>query len=75
MENKIKKLGYGVSIHYNEYSKTFEVYKLGTYYPGNKPDSSSKLSSNKKLSDAIDDYLKVKKTNNWFEKILNFLNF
>jgi hypothetical protein len=35
MEGLIKKLGYGVGIHYNEYTKMFQIYKLGTWYPGN----------------------------------------
>jgi hypothetical protein len=33
VEKKLKKLGYGVAIHFNNYQKIFEVYKLGTYYP------------------------------------------
>lgn len=33
MKERIKKLGYGVAIHFNEYRKIFEVYKIGTYTP------------------------------------------
>jgi hypothetical protein len=32
-QKELKKLGYGVAIHFNDYQKIFEVYKLGTYYP------------------------------------------
>lgn len=32
-QKELKKLGYGVAIHFNNYQKIFEVYKLGTYYP------------------------------------------
>ncbi len=33
--DKLKKLGYGVSIHFNEYQKVFEVYRIGSYHPSN----------------------------------------
>jgi hypothetical protein len=58
MKKIIKKLGYGVAIHFNEYSKNFEVYRIGEYNPGNgyKPDS--KVSVNKKLKKAIKTYKK-----------------
>jgi len=32
-QKELKKLGYGVAIHFNSYQKIFEVYRLGTYYP------------------------------------------
>ena len=35
-QGKVKELGYGVSIHYNEYTSKFEVYKIGTYFPSDK---------------------------------------
>ena len=32
-QKKLKKLGYGVAIHFNEYRGIFEVYQIGTYNP------------------------------------------
>jgi hypothetical protein len=32
-QKDLKKLGYGVAIHFNDYRKIFEVYQLGTYHP------------------------------------------
>jgi len=52
---KIKKLGYGVAIHYNEYQDIFEVYKIGTYHPGS-PDMNKEnqvVCRDKKLKRAI----------------------
>lgn len=61
MKKKIKRLGYGVAIHYNEYQEVFEVYKIGTYYPGS-PDinrGSQMVCRDKKLKKAVKGYLKT----------------
>jgi hypothetical protein len=58
MKKLLKKLGYGVATHYNEYTKKFEVYKLGTYHPGNGTTDGSKLVQDKSLKKAIKKYLK-----------------
>ena len=54
----IQKLGYGVGIHFNEYNKKFEVYQLGTYYPGNGISDNSKLIQDKSLKKALKKYHK-----------------
>ena len=58
MKRLLTKLGYGVATHYNEYTKKFEVYQLGTYYPGNGITDDSKLIQNKSLKKAIKKYIK-----------------
>lgn len=58
MKNKIKKLGYGVAIHYNEYSKTFELYQIGSYHPGNGKQEGTKHTVSKSLKKAIKKYRK-----------------
>jgi hypothetical protein len=60
MNKKLKKLGYGVVIHYNEYTKLFEVYRLGTYYPGDPTINKDNqiVVKNKKLKKAIKEYRK-----------------
>ena len=64
MEKSIKKLGYGVAVHYNEFQNKFEVYRIGTYSPGTLPDESSKLISNKDLDIAINEYIRKYMTKN-----------
>lgn len=58
MKKILKKLGYGVATHYNEYTKKFEVYQLGTYYPGNGITDTAKLIQDKSLKKAVKKYLK-----------------
>jgi hypothetical protein len=58
MKKQIKKLGYGIAIHFNEYTKKFEVYKLGSYYPGNGIKEDSVFISNKSLKKAVKKYHK-----------------
>jgi hypothetical protein len=58
MRKLIKKLGYGVAIHFNEYSKKFEVYKIGSYLPGNGISPDSIFVANKSLKKAIKEYQK-----------------
>lgn len=58
MTKKIKKLGYGVGIHFNEFSKLFEVYKLGSFYPGSPASNTSKLVRNKSLKKAVKKFKK-----------------
>jgi hypothetical protein len=58
MRKLIKKLGYGVAIHFNEYSKKFEVYKIGSYLPGNGINPDSIFVANKSLKKAIKEYQK-----------------
>lgn len=58
MIKKIKKLGYGVAIHFNEYLGIFEVYRIGTYYPSS-PDickNTQIVSRDKSLKRAIKKY-------------------
>lgn len=61
MIKKIKKLGYGVAIHYNEYQKIFEVYRIGTYYPSDPGNNISTqiVGKNKSLKKAIKKYKKI----------------
>ena len=56
MRKLIKKLGYGVAIHFNEYSNKFEVYKLGSYFPGNGINPDSIFVANKSLKKAVKKY-------------------
>jgi hypothetical protein len=57
MNKEVKKLGYGVGIHYNEYKDIFEVYELGTYHPGDSNFSKeAKIIRNKSLKKAIKKY-------------------
>lgn len=58
LKKLIKKLGYGIAIHYNSYSKIYEVYKLGEYNPGS--GLIKGVSQHKKLKRAIKKYLKKK---------------
>jgi hypothetical protein len=60
MSKKIKKLGYGVGVHYNEFRDVFEVYKLGTYYPSdsNLNKDEQVVAINKKLNKAIKLYIR-----------------
>lgn len=55
----IKKLGYNVAIHYNEYRGKFEVYQVGTFEPGSTPRNTAKLVSGKKLKKAVKNYIKT----------------
>ena len=57
---KIKKLGYGVGIHYNSFRDIFEVYRIGTYYPSD-PTMNEEfqiVSKHKNLKKAIKNYVK-----------------
>lgn len=54
----IKKLGYGYTISYNEYTKKFFVYKIGDWSLGSEVKPGLKISSSKKLKKAIKLYLK-----------------
>ena len=57
-QKDLKKLGYGVAIHFNDYRKVFEVYQLGTYHP------SSPLmneDAHKSLKKAVKSFKKIKK--------------
>jgi hypothetical protein len=58
MRKLIKKLGYGVAIHFNEYSNKFEVYKIGSYFPGNGIKEDSIFVANKNLKKAVKEYHK-----------------
>lgn len=58
MKHKLKKLGYGVAIHFNEYSNKFEVYRIGSYYPGNGVKADSMFTTNKSLKKATKEYRK-----------------
>ena len=54
-QKKLKKLGYGVAIHFNEYRDIFEVYQIGTYNPSdpNKNKESQIVTKNKSLKKAV----------------------
>lgn len=54
----IKKLGYGVATHYNEYTKKYEIYKIGQYMPGSGLDG--QVCSSKNIVKAYKKYLKSK---------------
>jgi len=58
LKKLIKKLGYGIAIHYNSYSKIYEVYKIGEYHPGS--GIIKGVSQHKKVKKAINKYLKKK---------------
>lgn len=58
MKNKIKKLGYGVAIHYNEYVNEFEVYRIGAYRPGNGRQPNVPYVIDKNLKKAVKKYYK-----------------
>ena len=59
-ECKLKKLGYGVAIHFNEYQKKFEVYRIGTYYPSDP--------SNNKVNQVVGRDKSLKKAVKLFKK-------
>jgi hypothetical protein len=54
----LKKLGYGYSISYNEYTKKYFVYKNGDWSLGTEIKPDSKISYHKKLKKSIKLYLK-----------------
>lgn len=58
MKKLLKKLGYGIAIHYNEYSDLFEVYNIGEYSPGNGITEKSRVSTDKDPETAIKNYIK-----------------
>jgi hypothetical protein len=60
-QKKLKKLGYGVSIHFNIYQKIFEIYKIGTYYP-----SSPKINEDYQI---VTKHKSLKKAVKLFKKI------
>ena len=62
-QKSIKKLGYGVAIHFNEYRKLFEVYKIGTYHPSdpNMNTNTQIVSRHKKLNKALKNFQKITK--------------
>lgn len=55
----LKKLGYGVAVHYNEYKKKFEIYQIGTYAPGATPTKNSKLILSNSLKKGVKEYVKT----------------
>ena len=62
-QGKIKKLGYGVSIHFNEYQKLFEIYRIGTYHPSN-PNlnkDTQVVAKHKSLKKAVEKFKKITK--------------
>lgn len=60
VEKKLKELGYGVAIHYNEYKNLFEVYKIGTYQPSSPEMNKEKqlVAKDKSLKKAMKKYSK-----------------
>ncbi len=62
-QNKLKKLGYGVSIHFNEYKKLFEVYQIGTYYPSSPQMNIGEqiVSRHRSLKKAVKNFQKINK--------------
>jgi hypothetical protein len=59
MKKKIKKLGYGVSIHYSEYNKRYTVYNISDYSPTSGQSIEDKrVSVSKSLKKAIKKYKK-----------------
>jgi len=58
IENLIKEVGYGVAIHFNELRGEFEVYKIGTYHPGNGDTTNSVVTKNKSLKVALNKFIK-----------------
>jgi hypothetical protein len=63
LEKKLKKLGYGVAIHFNDYRKIFEVYKIGTYHPSSPQmnEDTQIVSKHKSLKKAVKLFKKIKK--------------
>ncbi len=56
---KLKKLGYGISIHYSELSETFSVFKTGEWSPSARTsNTNTRFVENKSLSKAIKKYSK-----------------
>lgn len=58
MRKRIKKLGYGVAIHFNEYTNLFEVYRIGSYNPGNGEQEGTQHTIDRSLRKAIKKYRK-----------------
>jgi hypothetical protein len=58
MKRLIKKLGYGYSITYNNYSKKFAVYKLGEWHFGTEILPESRVVVNRNPKKAIKKYIK-----------------
>lgn len=59
MKNSLKKLGYGVVVHYNEYSGNFEVFNVKDHALGVEITEKTKISVNKKAKKAVDEYIEV----------------
>jgi hypothetical protein len=62
-QKKLKKLGYGVAIHFNEYTGIFEVYQIGTYNPSdpNINKESQIVTKNKSLKKAVKSFQNYRK--------------
>lgn len=63
MKERIKKLGYGVAIHFNEYRNIFEVYRIGTYTPSDPSNNIGYqiVAKDKSLKKAVKKYQKISK--------------
>ena len=62
-QKKLKNLGYGVAIHFNEYRGIFEVYQIGTYNPSdpNINKESQIVTRNKSLKKAVKSFQNYRK--------------
>lgn len=62
-EEELMGLGYGVAIHFNEYTKKFEVYKIGTYHPSDPSinKESQVVSRAETLKEAVENFKKEDK--------------
>ena len=58
MKKLMKKLGYGYAIHYNEFRKKFEVYRIGEWSPGTEVNTTSKVVIDRQPKSAIKKYIK-----------------
>ena len=57
MKKLLKKLGYGHAVHFNDYSKKFEVYKIGEWSPGTGINPDSRMIQNRSLKKAVKKYI------------------
>jgi hypothetical protein len=58
MKKLLKKLGYGYAIHYNEFRKKFEVYRIGEWTPGTEITTDTKVVLERQPKKAIKKYIK-----------------
>ena len=58
MKKLIRKLGYGIAIHFNEYTSNFEIYEIGSCSPKSTLKGDSRYVENKNLKKAIKSYIK-----------------